>query len=173
MKPADIIRTHALLEEIKDQLSRGKKLAKATQGRLDAELKILADEISVDAAKPPTSFVVKAFMKTDDDAVQGDFDAVDWLALADNADVEAVCQEHGPSDATDALYWWFDGGSGSAWSRRLARNMGMHMNAVNDCPDGRDECGFSVRIVDVDALFEWVKKHRPRLYDDVRHLHGG
>lgn len=173
MKPEDVIRTHALLEEIKDQLSRGKKLAKATQGRLEAEIKILGDEISIDAAKPPATFVVKAFMKTDDDAIQGDFDAVEWLSVADSEAIESVCQEHGPSEATDALFWWHDNGNGSSWSRRLARNMGMHMNAINDCPDGRDECGFSVRIVDVDAMFEWIKKFRPRLYADVRHLHGG
>lgn len=172
MTPVDKIRLRGLLEEIKDQLSRGKKLAKATMGRLEAEIKIFSDSADVDNAVAPTSFKIKAFMKTDDEKIEGYFDAVEWLAVADGDAIESLCAEHTPSYTTDALYWWHDGGNGSAWSRKLAKTMGEYMNVVNTGED-KETVGFSVRIIDVDAMFEWIKANRPRTYENVRHLHGG
>jgi hypothetical protein len=155
-----------LLEEINDQLSRGRKLAKATQGRLNAMLAAAKDAIAVDTATKPKSFVVEAWMKTDDGAVKDSVDIVDWLENADNDAVEAVCKEPSPGEATDAIYWFYDRGQGSHWNRNVMKRMAEYLNARGD--EGKNAVGFSVRVVDLGGLFDWVQQHRPRLYVDVK-----
>lgn len=130
-----------------------------------AVLEDLDWDATVENAVAPSSFVVQALLRDDNDVVRETVEAEPWLKTLGDEDLAYLCQDPGANETADGLYYWYDApkrDTQPAWGVQVARRLGQYLTLLNEA--SRDQsCGFCVRLHER-GLHKWVQENRPEAW---------